>query len=147
MQVKLKFGPSGSIFDRVIILELRKKPNKISSVQTNVTIKRHLTFWLLARAFLYIQFHLVNYQMNTIFNCSSHTSQENLIGYQQEITNFIYSRPILYFLLMNFMFYLIKTRSHIFSEKDFVKATCRFKKKMAISFIYNDFKNEIVIYR
>lgn len=24
MQVKLKFGPSGSIFDRVIILELRK---------------------------------------------------------------------------------------------------------------------------
>lgn len=48
MQVKLKFGPSGSIFDRVIILELRKKPNKNSSVQTNVTIKRHLTFWLLA---------------------------------------------------------------------------------------------------
>lgn len=52
MQVKLEFGPSGSIFDRVIILELRKKPNKNSSVQTNVTLKRHLTFWLLAGAFL-----------------------------------------------------------------------------------------------
>lgn len=124
MQVKLKFGPSGSIFDRVIILELRKKPNKNSSVQTNVTIKRHLTFWLLAGAFLYIQFHLVNYQMNTIFNCSSHTSQENLIGYQQEITNFIYSRPILYFLLMNFMFYL--KQGLIFFQK---KRLCGLKKK------------------